>query len=58
MGIMITLVLMLIIMFVYLDFSFWYRSEMHNIWHPENQKKFRGALYKLWDYLNEVKRND
>ena len=46
----ICLLLILMIMLVYLDFSFWYSAEMHNIWN-EKKRKFRGFLFKFWDWL-------
>ena len=47
----ICLVLILVIMLVYLDFSFWYAAEMHNIWH-EKKRKFRGIIPWFWDWID------
>lgn len=44
------LFIILLIMLVYLDFAFWYSSEMHNIWN-DKKRKFRGFLFKFWDWL-------
>ena len=50
---MIACIVALIITLIYLDYSFWYSAEIHNIWHPENPQEFRGVLYKLWDFIKE-----
>ena len=47
----ICLVLILAIMLLYLDFSFWYSAEMHNIWN-EKKRKFRGMLPWFWDWID------
>jgi hypothetical protein len=44
------LLIILIIMLAYLDYSFWYSAEMHNIW-SEKKKKFRGILWRFWDFI-------
>lgn len=46
------LLIILIIMLVYLDFSIWYSAEMHNIWN-EKKRKFRGVLWRFWDFLGK-----
>lgn len=38
--------------FIYLDFAFWYRAKMREIW-DEKKCKFRGILWKMWDRLNK-----
>lgn len=45
-----SLIISFIIMFVYSDFAIWYSAEMHNIWNDE-KRKFRGILFKFWDWL-------
>lgn len=44
------LFIILIIMFVYLDYSIWYSAEMHNIWN-DKKREFRGVLFKIWDLI-------
>ena len=46
------LLIILIIMLVYLDFSIWYSAEMHNIWN-EKKRTFRGVLWRFWDFLGK-----
>lgn len=46
------LLIILIIMLVYLDFAIWYCAEMHNIWN-EKKRKFRGVLWRFWDFLGK-----
>lgn len=45
-----TMIVMLLIGLVYLDFSVWYAAEMTTIW-SSKKRKFRGLLCKLWDRL-------
>lgn len=49
---MTALIIILIIMLVYLDFSIWYSAEMHNIWNKK-KRKFRGVLFKFWDWIGK-----
>lgn len=46
------LLIILLIMLVYLDFSFWYSAEMHNLWN-EKKRAFRGLLWRFWDFLSK-----
>ena len=46
------LLIILLIMLVYLDFSIWYSAEMHNIWRKE-KRKFRGVLWRFWDFIGK-----
>ena len=46
------LFVILIIMLVYLDFSIWYSAEMNNLWN-DKKWKFRGVLFKFWDWIGK-----
>lgn len=46
------LLIILLIMLIYLDFSIWYSAEMHNIW-SEKKRKFRGVLWRFWDFIDK-----
>lgn len=46
------LLIILLIMLVYLDFAIWYSAEIHNIW-SEEKGKFRGVLWRLWDFIGK-----
>ena len=48
----IPLLIILLIMLVYLDFSIWYSAEMHNNWNKE-KRKFRGVLWRFWDFIGK-----
>ena len=40
---------------VYLDFAIWYSAEMHNLY-SDKKRKFRGLLWKLWDWMRTKNR--
>ena len=46
------LLIILLIMLVYLDFSIWYSAEMHNIW-SEKKREFKGVLWRFWDFIGK-----
>lgn len=46
------LLIILLIMLVYLDFSIWYLAEMYNIW-SKKKMKFRGVLWRFWDFIGK-----
>ena len=46
------LLIILLIMLVYLDFSIWYSAEMHNIW-SKKKRILRGVLWRFWDFIGK-----
>lgn len=52
---MITICKLIIAIFIaaYFDFSCWYSAEIYNIWNETDKKKFRGVLWRLWDFIDD-----